>query len=104
MPRALVKLLDYSRRNLDLPADELLSCIMELKDLGRGSVICDHAADTAQIFANLTTENPFFKVYKFKNGFADASKKKTDYRDIKVVLMTQFDDTDFDELVEVQII
>lgn len=79
LPRALVKLLEYSRaQNFDKAADELLSCIMELKDLGRGSVICDTAAQTAQVFANLTSSNSEFKVYKVKNGFADPSKSKTD--------------------------
>jgi len=79
LPRALVKLIEYSQKeNFDKAAQELLSCIMELKDLCRGSVICETAADTAKIFANLTSPNPDFKVYRFKNGFADPSKSKTD--------------------------
>lgn len=78
MQRALVKLSQYSKANMSLPANELLSCIMELKDLARGSVTCETAAQTAQVFANLTAPNEYFKVYKIKNNFADESKSKTD--------------------------
>lgn len=78
MPRALVKLVEYSQDNLGKPPTELESRIMEVKDLARGSIICNTAEQTARVFANLTAANPDFKVYKFKNGFADTTKSNTD--------------------------
>lgn len=74
-----------------------------VKDIARASFICKTAEHTIKIFNALIKPNKNFRILEIKNDFRK-NKANTEYRDIKIIFATTFDDYNFDQLVEVQII
>lgn len=105
--RSSQKLLEYIDKKKNAGFAEAVSSLYDLKDILRGSIISDSAAQTKHIVEEMLKLQDVH-VISIKNGFKDKKDKPfnpDNYADIKLILVVgSGSDYEFQEIVEIQVI